>query len=98
MEKRPPNWEPLLHTLIDTGHPDEIAVDKFADAMKSKLAIKRREGVNGWDDPREMTRHELYTRLIEQISKGADMIDLANYAMMIWHRDHWRRDQSPNER
>jgi hypothetical protein len=32
-------------------HPDDIAVDLFAAAMKRKLARKRAEGRCGWNDP-----------------------------------------------
>lgn len=78
-------------------HPDDIAVDKFAAAMKAKLAKKRAGGAGGWDDPRECTRDHLHTLLIEQMTKG-DMIDIGNFAMMLWHRDTWRRDQTPNDR
>src|SRR5690554_6241206 len=32
-------------------HPDDAAVDRFAEAMKAKLAKKRAEGRGGWEDP-----------------------------------------------
>jgi len=65
-------------------HPDEAAVDRFAAAMKSKLAEKRRQGKSGWDDPRCPTEH-LAALLREHVVKG-DPLDVGNFAMMLWCR------------
>jgi transcriptional regulator with XRE-family HTH domain len=68
-------------------HDDDTAVDRFAIAMKDKLAKKRGEGRAGWDDEeycpvewlkQEMKRHSL---------KG-DPVDVGNFAMMIWNREN----------
>jgi hypothetical protein len=66
-------------------HTDDIAVEVFAAAMKSKLARKRDEGRGGWDNPDVCTIGFLEKCLREHIQKG-DMVDVANFAMMIWHR------------
>ena len=65
-------------------HPDEAAVDRFAAAMKLKLAEKRRQGKSGWDDPRCPTEH-LAALLREHVTKG-DPLDVGNFAMMLWCR------------
>lgn len=69
----------------DGAHPDEIAVDRFAAAMKAKLAQKRIEGRGGWEDPERCTIAALSLMLIEHVDKG-DPVDIANFAMMIHQR------------
>lgn len=76
---------------------DDIAVDRFAYAMKAKLAKKRAEGRGGWDrkipapgiDGRgfyyECPNSFLSTKLREHVDKG-DPVDVANFAMMIHQR------------
>jgi hypothetical protein len=66
-------------------HPDDIAVDKFAAAMKKKLAQKRKEGRGGWDDPEQCSIDYLTQLFHEHVAKG-DPVDIGNFAMMLWHR------------
>jgi hypothetical protein len=66
-------------------HSDDVAVDRFAAAMKAKLAQKRAEGRGGWDDPEQCPVERLAELLHEHVSKG-DPIDVANFAMMLWCR------------
>lgn len=66
-------------------HPDDLAVDRFAAAMKAKLAKKRAEGRGGWDDPQECHVVVLARMLLEHIRKG-DPVDIANFAMMMHQR------------
>ena len=67
-------------------HIDNIGVDAFAKAMKKKLAEKRKQGRGGWDDPKQCTVESLCMMLSDHIKK-ADMVDIANFAMMIWYRN-----------
>lgn len=69
-------------------HPDDVAVDRFAAAMKAKLARKRAEGVGGWDDPEQCHIDYLVHLLAEQIHSRAviDPVDIGNFAMMIFNR------------
>jgi len=67
-------------------HSDDIAVDRFAVAMKNKLARKRDDGYGGWDDQEAVRSPDLARMLIEHIPKG-DPVDVANFAMMIHQRD-----------
>lgn len=70
----------------DEGHhSDDLAVDRFAAAMKAKLAEKRAQGYGGWDDPSDCTLEHLNDLLIKHIAKG-DPIDVGNFAMMIHQR------------
>ncbi|NEK42831.1 hypothetical protein GR250_15530 [Rhizobium leguminosarum] len=66
-------------------HPDDLAVDRFALAMKAKLAAKRAEGYGGWDDPERCSIALLYQLLAEHVAKG-DPVDVGNFAMMIHQR------------
>ncbi len=66
-------------------HPDDIAVDRFMEAMKAKLAKKRAEGYSGWEDPEQCTMLRLLRLLENHVRKG-DPIDVSNIAMMIHQR------------
>jgi hypothetical protein len=67
------------------AHPDDAAVDRFAVAMKDKLAVKRTQGRGGWQTCPE---HELWIMLDNHVHKrNADPIDVGNFAMMIHQRD-----------
>lgn len=66
-------------------HPDDLAVDRFAAAMKAKLAQKRAEGRGGWDNPDECSIEWLSELLRSHVEK-ADPVDVGNFAMMIHQR------------
>lgn len=60
-------------------NPDDAAVDRFAIAMKSKLAKSREKGRHGWQNA---TAPHLGSLLYEHMYKG-DPLDVANLAMML---------------
>jgi len=60
-------------------HPDDIAVDTFAVAMKDKLAKARDKGRYGWQN---CTQAHLSALLYRHVYK-ADPLDVANIAMML---------------
>ena len=61
---------------------DNAAVDKLAQAMKSKLAKKREQGYHGW----ETCKHgDLVQLLINHVDKG-DPIDVANFCAFLFAR------------
>lgn len=64
----------------DEKHPDDIAVDQFAEAMKAKLADARAKGRSGWQ---ECDPAELSYLLREHVEKG-DPRDVANFCMFLW--------------
>lgn len=66
-------------------HPDDIAINRFADAMKAKMAKQRAKGYGGWNDKNDCPTNRLQQMLVNHISKG-DPVDVANFAMMLWSR------------
>lgn len=76
----------------DTGmHPDDIAVDKFAAAIKTEMAAQRSKGRGGWDDPAQCHTQELAASMIRQIDNG-EIIKVSAYAMMLFNRNCWPAD------
>lgn len=67
------------------AHPDDLAVDRFAAAMKAKLARKRAEGRGGWEDREQCSSWFLSRLLREHVDKG-DPLDVGNLAMMLHQR------------
>lgn len=69
-------------------HPDNLAVDNFAAAMKTKLAEDRAKGLRGWSDTRVQDK-TLAEMLVGHIPKGnpGNYEDIANSAMMLHQRD-----------
>lgn len=81
----------LIQRVLETPpisaaqHPDDLAVDRFAAAMKEKMALARAKGRGGWNDPAQCSVERLATMLVEHIAKG-DPVDVANFAMMLHQR------------
>ncbi|RMV70327.1 hypothetical protein [Pseudomonas coronafaciens] len=69
-------------------HPDNLAVDNFAAAMKTKLAEARAKGLRGWSETNVQDR-TLAEMLVGHIPKGnpGNFEDIANFAMMLHQRD-----------
>lgn len=65
-------------------HPDSQAVDRFAAAMKEKLARARAKGRSGWQN---LPLEELSRMLREHVEKG-DPLDVANFCMFLWNLGH----------
>lgn len=65
-------------------HPDDLAVDRFAAAMKEKLAAARAKGRGGWDDKEDLECH-LSNLLRAHVEKG-DPRDVANFCCFLWNR------------
>jgi hypothetical protein len=76
---------PAPAAVQEPVHPDDEAVDRFAIAMKAKLAEKRAQGYGGWDRPEECTIGHLSQLLRKHIDKG-DAVDVGNFSMMIHQR------------
>lgn len=68
-----------------TQYMDDIAVDKFAVAMKAKLAASRAKGRGGWENPDKRSVDDLRTMLALHIENG-DPLDVGSFAMMLWIR------------
>lgn len=69
-------------------HPDDAAVDRFAMAMKTKLAAARAKGRSGWDDKASCSGEHLAKLLVEHLEKSntGTFEDIANFAMMLHQR------------
>lgn len=76
---------PPLAVQDGEAHPDDLAVDRFAAAMKAKLAKKRAQGRSGWEDKEACEQAFLSSLLHGHVIKG-DPVDVANLAMMLHHR------------
>lgn len=70
---------------LQSVHPDDIAVDGFANVMSAKLATKRALGYCGWDDKEQCSAEHLSRLLRQHVEKG-DPVDVANFAMMLHQR------------
>ena len=77
--------EELRAALADPQHADDFAVDRFADAMKAKLAKQRAKGYAGWNDPAACSTSMIQESLASHVSKG-DPVDVGNFAMMLFCR------------
>lgn len=73
-------------------HPDDIAVDSFAAAMKAKMAAARAKGRSGWEDREGCTEIRLRAMLRTHLSKG-DPVDVGNFAMMLFARSERTADR-----
>ena len=71
-------------------HPDDAAVDRFAVAMKDKLAASREKGRHGWQNA---TAPHLSALLYDHLYK-ADPLDVGNLAMML-HQNGQVIEQQP---
>lgn len=66
-------------------HPDDAAVDRFACAMKLKLAAARDNGRAGWNNDEPGMQQRLSNMLRAHVEKG-DPRDVANFCMFLHQR------------
>jgi len=66
---------------------DRTGVSNLAQAMRQKLKEKRLEGRYGWAD-QDVCSTGMLRRMLRSHSKKRDMVDVANFAMMIYNREH----------
>jgi hypothetical protein len=73
----------LLGAIAPLGtapHTDDVAVDRFAAAMRQKMATSREKGRGGW----ETASQEHLSNLLHHHNGKGDPVDVANIAMMLW--------------
>lgn len=72
----------------ESKHPDDAAVDRFAEAMKAKLAAARAKGRGGWEDPEQCSTEFLADLFVGHLRKDnpGNIEDLANLLMMLHQR------------
>lgn len=83
-----------VSALTQAQHPDDMAVDRFSAAMKTKMAASRAKGRSGWDDESQCTMGALARMLMEHVAKG-DPVDIANFAMMLHQREAAAMEHHP---
>lgn len=70
---------------------DDLAIYDFATEMLNKLVKKAETGKSGWDNPSRCSHEylaELFATEIHKCAIGAgDLVDVANYCMMLRHRN-----------
>jgi len=71
--------------LAPRPHVDDIAVDTLAAQQKARMAEKRAQGFNGWDDPRRCSVEKLSMLMAQSMCKGK-VVDVANFAAMLHSR------------
>jgi hypothetical protein len=67
---------------------DLSALSLFYQAMCWRLAEKRAEGRSGWHDEGQCSTQYLRELLMESVKKG-NMVDIANFAMMVYCRENF---------
>lgn len=72
-------------------HSDDIAVDRFAAALKAEMAEQQAKGRSGWDDPAQCHVQDLAISIVRQIDNG-NLLAASNYAMMLFNRGAWPAD------
>lgn len=68
------------------GHFDEDAVLSFGAAMSNAMASARNRGKSGWESPATCSTNKLRALLFRSLARG-ELVDVANYAMMLWARN-----------
>lgn len=70
------------------SHPDDLAVDRFSEDMKAKLAVARAKGRDGWDNHALCSGELLADMLVGHVGKSnaGNLADIANLAMMLHQR------------
>lgn len=69
-------------------HPDDVAIDRFAAAMKTKMAASRAKGRSGWEDHKQTSPEFLARMLVGHMQKSnpGNFEDLAIICMMMHQR------------
>ena len=92
-----------IRSIRNDAEADAVGVDRFRTAMSNKLAEKRADGRGGWNHEPYTVQPDRGDRVwrggcsIAQLRKmlrehfengNGDMVDIANFAMMIWNREN----------
>ena len=64
-------------------------VDQFAKEMKERIRTKTEQGIDGWNNPafEQIIRDRVLLRAgtVRAEDNPQECLDLANYAMFVWH-------------
>lgn len=98
-----------IRSISSSELADDHGLLRFMAAMAKKLNRKREEGRCGWNlEPYTVqpdrgdavwrggcTVADLRQMLKDHFKKG-DMVDIANFAMMVWNREHPTGEDQPS--
>lgn len=70
-------------------HTDDEVADRFAAALKAKMAKSRAKGREGWNDPARTSGQTIAVELVQHLFKGnpGNILDLGCLAMMLHERN-----------
>lgn len=69
----------------DWNNPDNVAVDRFAAALKTEMAAARSKGWRGWAAHAHCSTAELQDMLMGRVAKG-ETLQIGVFAAMLWNR------------
>lgn len=75
-----------MNDLADELETIDATIIAFATAMREKMHSKAIAGVRGWDNPdnKIFLRNMLHEHLGKDSQTAKQMVDVANFAMMLW--------------
>jgi len=80
---------PRMQSQPADQHPDDEVADRFAAALKAKMAKSRANGREGWNDPARTSDQTIAVELVQHLFKGnpGNILDLGCLAMMLHERN-----------
>jgi hypothetical protein len=83
-----------IERIAVDSHADRVGLNRFTEAMRARLdGARNLEGRGGWNRPGECTIERLQELFRAAAEKGS-MVNAANFAMMIWNRQHPSGDEN----
>ena len=75
-----------MSDLADELETIDATIITFAEAMREKMHSKAIAGVRGWNNPdnKIFLRNMLQEHLSKDTQTAKQMVDVANFAMMLW--------------
>jgi hypothetical protein len=75
-----------IERIAVDSHADRVGLNRFTDAMLARLDEARNlDGRGGWNRVGECSIERL-TELYNRAIASGNLVNVANYAMMIWNR------------
>lgn len=80
------NTPSTMAQVLSLPHTDQEALQEFFELMQARMGQAATDGRSGWDNPLQCSRIKLLA-LLHKAVDDKDWVSVANYAMMIQHRD-----------
>jgi len=87
-------WKTKKDAYTVNAFADSKLVAFAKDAMLEKLTKAREKGRHGWWDPEVCTVEDLKVALFDQFYGEFDMVDIMNFAAMIYVREIADREET----